>query len=67
EYGHSKLLGLEGVRQIAVDVGSLPVSALNSLSRIPGLSSLVLRGGSLSVEDVESLGAGGAKIELIDR
>ena len=64
--GYYKLFGLKGVDQLAIEARTLQFYALERLSRIPGLKSLVINGSSLQQNDLKTLNANGVKTELID-
>lgn len=61
----TRLSGLVGVDQIAVDATRLSYGAIERLASIPGLESLVLGNSSLSGEQVEALESRGPKVQLI--
>ena len=61
----ARLPRLVGVQQIALNAERLSLEAIEQIARIPQLESLVLRGCSLSPEQIGKLGSLGPQIELI--
>lgn len=61
-----RLSRLVGVQQIAVDSRRMSLGGLTTLARIPGISLLVIRAGSLTENHVDQLRASCENVQLID-
>lgn len=63
--GVERLLRVEGLDQLAIDVSRIEDAELRRLAQLPGLGSLVLSGRSLSESDLAALRALGPDVDLV--
>lgn len=61
-----RLSQLVEVQQIAVDASRISLAGLQKLAAIPGISSLVIRGGRLASSDVELLRVSCRDVQIIE-
>ncbi len=61
----SKLCGLSGVQQIALNASLLSLPALRALASITGLESLVLTSPSVATSELAALESIGPRIEVV--
>jgi hypothetical protein len=61
----TRLCGLTGVKQIALNASRLSFDVLQRIARIPGLQSLVLSGVDLAAEQQSLLERFGSEVEIV--